>query len=338
MSSYISIYDKYNFYNSKGFSGLKNLGNTCFINSVLQCLSHTTQLTHYLLTSKKKSTKIINNYVILLTEMWKKDTIIVPVSLKKTLDITLPKYSDYNQHDAHEFLIDLLYIFHNDTPMKEVQYDIDTNCSKHVKKSNKIWYDTLKKKSIISKLFFGQLMKEYICKDCNHKHRNFELFSNLFLYALKDDLCINDYLKYHFDRDYLYFPCDNCGNENSPRDVEHEVNSSIFKFPEIFIICIQRNKKDINKITKNLHNVHLDESLDFSDYSYISSYESVNYYLKSIICHIGSSTDSGHYFSVIKNEHDNTWTHFNDTKITKNYDISKLDLSTPYLLFYNRKK
>ena len=36
-------------YKNKGLSGLTNLGNTCFINSCLQCMSNTKPFTKYFL-------------------------------------------------------------------------------------------------------------------------------------------------------------------------------------------------------------------------------------------------------------------------------------------------
>ena len=41
--------EKYKDLNGKGLSGLQNLGNTCFMNTSIQCLSHTLPLTYYFL-------------------------------------------------------------------------------------------------------------------------------------------------------------------------------------------------------------------------------------------------------------------------------------------------
>ena len=118
----------YEKYNDKGLSGIVNYGNTCYINSAIQSLSHTLELTDFFL-SKKYINKLnkeenVNNELThqwyrLLNGLWEDNCTISPKSFFKILvkicqekDINLG-FSINMQNDIQEFLIMLLDIMHN---------------------------------------------------------------------------------------------------------------------------------------------------------------------------------------------------------------------------------
>lgn len=109
-----------------GIVGLRNLGNTCFMNSIIQCFNQTPILKEYLLRDLYKSElnfdnplgkdgKVATEWAQLVKDIWSGNyTTCVPYSFKRTIGDFNPQFVGYNQQDSQEFLNFLLDGIHED--------------------------------------------------------------------------------------------------------------------------------------------------------------------------------------------------------------------------------
>ncbi|ORX50361.1 hypothetical protein BCR36DRAFT_583477 [Piromyces finnis] len=180
-----------------GTTGLSNLGNTCFMNSGLQCIAHTTLLRDYLLRGYWKKElnltsihgmkgKMVKAFVKVLENLWGENSgAFRPTEFKSVISKHTPSFEGYHQHDCQEFIASLLDGLHEDinrVPVKKFEEYPDMNNMEDMEAAKTSWDLHIRREnSIIVDLFYGQYRSINICKTCDTKRLNFEPFVYLTL-------------------------------------------------------------------------------------------------------------------------------------------------------------
>ena len=324
-----------------GLTGLVNLGNTCFINSAIQCLSHTKKLNN-ILNEKINSNNINNNIESLLSKewinlhnlMWSSNCIIKPgrflINMKKVAnEKNRELFLGFQQNDISEFLIFCLDCFHESIKRK-VNMEISGNVENKKDKLAKKCYNMIKKiynneYSEIITLFYGTHISDISSLESNYSNKTPEPFIFLNLEIVGNDLydCINHYTKEE------KIPSKLVVNEKENKKESVTKKISFWSLPEVLVITLKRFENNGKKINKNI-NIPI-KNLDLN--KYVIGYEKNNIYELYGICnHIGNGMNCGHYNAYI-NVDNKEWFCFDDM------NVSKIDINTKnaYCLFYHKK-
>ncbi|RHY60605.1 hypothetical protein DYB38_001121 [Aphanomyces astaci] len=176
----------------KGAVGLQNLGNTCFMNSCLQCLNNVHSVMKYFRsnahlhelngsspTAGKLACSVFGD---LSQALWSgaEFSSTRPVELKRVVGKLASRFVGYDQHDAQEFLRFLLDGLHEDLNRilkKPAYYEIpDRPHAPERDLSDEYWqYYIQRNASALSEQFCGQLRSEVTCQTCSHRSICFDL-------------------------------------------------------------------------------------------------------------------------------------------------------------------
>uniref|UniRef100_A0A3Q2V9J4 Ubiquitin carboxyl-terminal hydrolase n=1 Tax=Haplochromis burtoni TaxID=8153 RepID=A0A3Q2V9J4_HAPBU len=118
----------------RGLTGMKNIGNSCYMNAALQALSNCPPLTQFFLdcgglvrTDKKPA--LCKSYQKLISELWhkKRPSYVVPTSLSHGIKLVNPMFRGYAQQDTQEFLRCLMDQLHEELkePLSECNVGYD---------------------------------------------------------------------------------------------------------------------------------------------------------------------------------------------------------------------
>uniref|UniRef100_A0A674DNA4 Ubiquitin carboxyl-terminal hydrolase 15 n=1 Tax=Salmo trutta TaxID=8032 RepID=A0A674DNA4_SALTR len=180
-----------------GLCGLSNLGNTCFMNSALQCLSNVPPLTEYFLKDKYNDElnednplgmkgEIAKAYAEITKQSWSgKYSYVTPRPFKTQVGRFAPQFSGYQQQDSHELLAFLLDGLHEDlNRIRKKPYILLKDAKGRPDKvvAEEAWENHIKRNdSIIVDIFHGLFKSTLVCPVCAKVSVTFDPFCYLTL-------------------------------------------------------------------------------------------------------------------------------------------------------------
>ena len=302
----------------KGVCGLKNLGNTCFMNCIHQCLFKTVELAEYFISkdyekhlnreSMHHKGKLAECFAALLEEYWSGEhETLNPKQFKEQFARRRSVLSNGEQHDAAEFF-EVLF--------SGLEEDLD-----HPQNRNA--------PTKIRSIFEVVLQVVSIC-GCGHSLQT-EIFNilNLRLKKLrrKDNYRLCDSLADYFCLKTEGSQCSKCGQHKTER-------KRIVQLPPVLIFHLNRVDRTNNTSAKNTHKVDYPvNDLDMKEH-FQGQQQPGKYHLYAVCNHKGTF-GAGHWWAKCKDVDGNVWNKFDDEDYEEDVGEPGFDESdNACILFY----
>ncbi|ORY06429.1 cysteine proteinase [Basidiobolus meristosporus CBS 931.73] len=306
--------------------GLNNLGNTCFMNSVLQCLTYTPPLASYLFNEGHKKTCKVPDFCALcemedhVTQCFSgKNTSrgsISPKRIAGKLRSIAKHFRLGRQEDAHEFTRYFL-----DAMQKSCLHGYDPKLDARIKET-----------TLIHKIFGGYLQSQVKCLSCGYESNTFDPMLDVsleirncpsiekaFSLFTKPEMLTND----------NRYKCEKCN-----RLVDAQKRMTMYDSPNILTVQLKRFSYGFS-----LHGGKISKPVSFSETLELKSHMSrtkensgTSYKLFGVLVHAGGSCHSGHYYSFVKAPN-GSWYCMNDCSVEP-VSLNTVLKQNAYMLFY----
>ncbi|KAK3864040.1 hypothetical protein Pcinc_030237 [Petrolisthes cinctipes] len=297
-------------------AGVPNLGNTCCLSMVMQCLYRVTSLRHYFTSHAYKHDvssrsgsggEVAEAVARVMTSLTSGHLPTITrdlTHLKSVVSELDQELCEWEQRDVHDLLIVLLSALHKD-----------------LLKSDET--------SVIQEETHGEEVAVISCEVYGEITRTIEPFSNLSLTIPQHRISLQAALARHYWLQGVEWDCPHCRRCHLCR---HQ--TSLVRLPPVLIIHLSRNSEaettSKTKVDFPADNFTLSQHLPEGLHSPL-------YELVGVVSH-HETLSSGHYTAFCRNHSDQTWSLYNDHHVTHT-SLQKVQADPDaYLLFYQRVK